>query len=516
MGRGGAQLGKSVKGKSKRGRRLLANGGGVGGNGRSDRLIGDVSAFELYDQLSALSRAHRQRMTAATLNEYSHSAITHAAIVQTFRDASRSAKAESVAAELYLFADSTANALADKNERIAALDQTIAHCHAQLLTSQRQHMRRVGALVSSHAKHIRTLKTHYERVFERIKDDFDARSKRIVGVKSSQLAELQYVINHIDTATADFAVECAQRHETEREELRNRNLESINELRLTLEGRIDDLSRMFDESYRGHSDATKATSEHFAKLKNDDAALSLAVDEKKKKISKLIALIAHWRSKAAANAVEGDQRNAQLKRSRDHIAAECAAIKATMANFRRGESDRLRRMIVMAKATAETTNGHIAIAEDILNAAQIIRKLQTENDRVRPLSPPQSAPLPPSDVGLLSLVGMNGDLTDAFDAAGRAVPCTNALSALLIQYNAAAVDVNALKRESQRLTTENNQLRNILAHFINGIAVTTETIGHDDAPNSLLIVNGRAPVLPHSRGPPKTIQMCGVKGARLA
>jgi len=38
-----------------------------------------------------------------------------------------------------------------------------------------------------------------------------------------------------------------QSHENEREMIRNKNLERINELRINLENKIEDLERMFDE-----------------------------------------------------------------------------------------------------------------------------------------------------------------------------------------------------------------------------------------------------------------------------
>lgn len=44
-----------------------------------------------------------------------------------------------------------------------------------------------------------------------------------------------------------WCIPCEQAHETEREEIRNKNLEDINMLRINLENKIEDLERQFDE-----------------------------------------------------------------------------------------------------------------------------------------------------------------------------------------------------------------------------------------------------------------------------
>jgi uncharacterized protein YlxW (UPF0749 family) len=65
------------------------------------------------------------------------------------------------------------------------------------------------------------------------------------------------IVAHVQTRSvvqaeeADRVVKAKQAHENEREMIRNKNLESINELRINLENKIEDLEKTFDEVKRG-------------------------------------------------------------------------------------------------------------------------------------------------------------------------------------------------------------------------------------------------------------------------
>lgn len=55
------------------------------------------------------------------------------------------------------------------------------------------------------------------------------------------------IIKAVEAEEADRVVKAKQAHENEREMIRNKNLESINELRINLENKIEDLEKTFDD-----------------------------------------------------------------------------------------------------------------------------------------------------------------------------------------------------------------------------------------------------------------------------
>ena len=60
--------------------------------------------------------------------------------------------------------------------------------------------------------------------------------------------------------------EAKQSHETEREEIRNKNLEGINELRINLENKIEDLEKQFDDAHVNYVENTDQANKHFKEL----------------------------------------------------------------------------------------------------------------------------------------------------------------------------------------------------------------------------------------------------------
>ena len=79
---------------------------------------------------------------------------------------------------------------------------------------------------------------------------FSAQQQSLRQHHSVAVMELQLLVGAVESEEAERVNEGKQSFETEREEIRNKNLESINELRITLEARIEELERTFDELHR--------------------------------------------------------------------------------------------------------------------------------------------------------------------------------------------------------------------------------------------------------------------------
>jgi hypothetical protein len=80
--------------------------------------------------------------------------------------------------------------------------------------------------------------------------------------------------------------------------------------------------------------------------------------------------------------------------------------------------------------------------------------------------------------------------TGALDASGRSVDDTKYLERFFKRLNKAYLDERALSNERERLRSENDDLRAIVAGYLDGVTVTDTTTR--DPNNPLFVVNERA------------------------
>ena len=348
----------------------------------------------------------------------------------------------------------------------------------RLCVAQRSHLRSLSRLCEVHAAHVSGLESEFARAASSLRAHFDSAQASLRAAHSAALSELRLLVSAVEAEEAERVNEAKQAHETEREEVRNKNLEAINELRITLENRIEELERAFDDHHRYYRDMTDASAEHFRQLKADDALLSLSIFEKRRRLSKLSALLQHWRAKLASLEKDGREKNAALRQHKAHMQRQCDALKGRMAAFRSAQQRRLTTLTGQAQAAIQCSQDAVQHASTLLQLAAMARSRETESEKVR---------------------------ADAAHSAAQAQPRPQSgerpLQRFLASYNKVVLDVLSMEAEKARLADDNRALRRQLKQYLDGLAVTADTVG---PVNPLLIVNGRwrsqQPPLSHTTG----------------
>ena len=145
-GRGGAQLGKSIKGKSKDRRKDRRNGGAggrlldVNGNeisvdGGSDagggELQADLRALEEYERLAAASVLHRRRMHELAATERLYHAGNARLLHRLYRAWRRQERGDEMRWELTILSQQHTADIARKSQAIADIAVNIAQAQTQ-------------------------------------------------------------------------------------------------------------------------------------------------------------------------------------------------------------------------------------------------------------------------------------------------------------------------------------------------------------------------------------------------
>jgi hypothetical protein len=82
-----------------------------------------------------------------------------------------------------------------------------------------------------------------------VEDEFAAEGEMLVMQNKAARTELLDIMAAVDDLEADAEHDAKQEHEQNREEIRNKNLEDINVLRITLETNIEELERCFESAH---------------------------------------------------------------------------------------------------------------------------------------------------------------------------------------------------------------------------------------------------------------------------
>lgn len=88
-----------------------------------------------------------------------------------------------------------------------------------------------------------------------------------------------------------------QAHETLREELKEKNLEDINVLRITLDAQIEDLEQHLDSAHSNYTQNNEQRTNDFIFLTRKDQDLSRGIEINIRKIERLSTSINHWKTK---------------------------------------------------------------------------------------------------------------------------------------------------------------------------------------------------------------------------
>jgi len=388
MGRGCAQLGKAVKGKSKerkKERKPLGGKAAAGAGAAGDAQLGeDVRALEEYEKMHKLAEAQRQRLKKLLQQEQSNTALNKKLLNHLYRAVMRMEKVDLLRREIDVVAQNHTRDVDRKDHIIHMLGQDCEDADEQFQTAQRAHMDRLSKLVALNGRKLATLESEFERDLKALKLEFSTERAHLVATHARETRQMANVMAAVEAEEHERILEARQAHETEREEIRNKNLEGINELRIALENKIEELERQFDDAHAAYVDQTAAANESFKKLKAEDAALSLHIFEKKKKIVRLQANLASWRKKLDYNARECVARNAQLREQKEAIAKHCHTLKAKMARFRASESKRLTELTVLSREALQANQANLAQAERLLALAELSRKMETEREKVTP------------------------------------------------------------------------------------------------------------------------------------
>lgn len=382
------------------------------------------------------------------------------------------------------------------------LDRDLEESDEQYLVALRRHLQNMDRLIEIQDTRLLALETSFQADLHTLESEFAAEKRQIEEQHNFDKKELEDVMLTVEEEEKERENEERQDHDQAREELRNKNLEELNVLRITLESQIMELEKHFEAAHLNYLQNTDQMTADFKKLTKKDQELTREITIKIRKINRLQESISHWRTKIKSNIKECEERNKAVKTEKDSVTQHYQELKARMNQFRDIQNQRLTELTRSARETQKVLTEEKEQGIKLLKLAELARKYETEREKVLPFyssSVEDEAIAEEESNEMMKSVQTTAkqyeqkdeeeqDYHAKFEDNGKDVEEWNSLDCFYKKFNKVMVDKLAIERERDRLKSENSQLQSLLKRYLDGIAVNDDVL---TSYNPLLVVNGK-------------------------
>ena len=151
----------------------------------------------------------------------------------------------------------------------------------------RNHLQNIDALIQLQDSRLYVQEKTFQTELRTIQEDFQKEKDKMMAKFKQEKKELAAVIETIESEENERESEARHAFEQIREEARNKNLEEINMLRISLDAQIEDLEQHFESAHLNYLQQTSQRTHDFKELTQNDQKLTREIETKKKKIDVL-------------------------------------------------------------------------------------------------------------------------------------------------------------------------------------------------------------------------------------
>eukprot|EP00232_Nephroselmis_pyriformis_P026137 CAMPEP_0182864200 /NCGR_PEP_ID=MMETSP0034_2-20130328/7042_1 /TAXON_ID=156128 /ORGANISM="Nephroselmis pyriformis, Strain CCMP717" /LENGTH=528 /DNA_ID=CAMNT_0024996449 /DNA_START=166 /DNA_END=1749 /DNA_ORIENTATION=+ len=474
--------------------------------------------------------ASRVKLRKRQLKEEKYAVINAIKIHNQWRKIMRLAKVEDLRKEIEILSQNHEREVDRKDAIIQMLDRDLEDAEEQYQMALRSHLQTLDALIDLQYTRVKRLEEEFNFNLHALEEEFDTERTEIVNWHVKQKKDMQDIMAAMEQEFEQAEAEARQEFESQREEIKNRNSEEYNVLKISLESTIEELERHFESAHQAYLATTDTRTTSFRQLTERDADSAKIIEKRMRKLIRLQDSLAHWRTKIATNNREWEERNRSLRNEKDIMARHYQELKGRMNKFRNGEGGRLKALSIQSGAAIKELERKMAAAERILKLAELNRKLETEMEKVMPFRLPADAEAaadgvaaiseaekaeaeaeaaasvekpegaaPPAEGAAASPGPGEGGRTGkppgkkmssfGTDGVGSEVEEWDYLNVFFTRFNKVLLDHVAIRKERMRLDRENGDLRSILKQYLDGISVNEDVMNNPS--NPLMVVNNK-------------------------
>jgi hypothetical protein len=497
-----------------------------------------LAELRQQQQLAAKNELRRRMEDEAKISK-----VNSLKIMNQWRKIMRLAKAESLKKEIEILSQNHERDVDRKDAILQMLDRDLEEAEEQHQMALRTQLANIESLISLHDSRLYALERHFTSELNTLQADFAAEKEMMTAKFAMEKRELAAIIEAIDIEEASRAKEAQHVYEQLREEIRGRNHDEIDSLRVSLDDQLKDLEQEFENEHLQYLSKTQQCSHDFKEKSANDRNLNFEIKKKRGQIDNLQTMIAHWRAKSKQLVRETEERNRLLLEEKMSIQRHYQQLKQRIKIYRSTQNQRLLHLSQSANACKQRLQEKLDVARRVLQLSELSRRLETLEEQVLPFATISDDlnVLPSSDPNnsnnnsnnrgsnevmfkddmlqvqqqpatllqtqanpttsmksLTKAASLKGSSQPAAHQSsvwnnqndkGEFVAASDRLGNFYRQYNKVLLDSIAIEKEKERLALENAQLEDLIGQYISGTKLSNDVLAED---NPLFVVNGRA------------------------
>lgn len=434
----------------------------------------------------------------------------------------RIAKVASLQKDIEIISQNHERDVDRKDAILQMIDRDLEEAEDQFQMSLRSNLMNIDQLIKLHDTRLYALERGFQDELATYQKDHNDEKETITRKFNQEKKEMLAIIEAIENQEEEVESEAKHAFEQLREEIRNRNGEDINMLRISLDAQIEELENQFETAHLNYLQQTAQRTHDFKELTQNDQRLDDEIYRRRKEVDGLQTTIQQWRAKIRTLLRDTEERNKLLLDEKHSIQKHYQQLKQRIQVYRGSQNQRLLELSQAANSCKMKLGGKLELAKRVLNLAELCRNMENSYEQILPFVPagvegtedatihgtkesdmqgPEDEPTEEDAIMEgMSLKSIKDSMTvkheippahqsSAWSKNGRPVPPSDRLSNFYRKYNQATLDTIAIEKERERLSTENAQLEDLIQQFLSGTQLS-ETVLDDE--NPLFVVNGRA------------------------
>merc|ERR1719262_1906333 len=469
--------------------------------GNMATTLARANQMEGADKERILADVRKQHLKYQAGIELKNSKFNMSKIQESWLKIMRSAKTKQLKKEVEIISQNHERDVDRKDAILQMLDRDLDEAEEQHQVAIRSHLLSVDRLLEIQQSRLQALEQDFQADVRTLEEEFKVEKDQLMERHTLEKRELTVIVQQVEQEERNREQMDVTEHQSQYELIRNKNIEEDHQMRSLLDDKIEQVKERCNAALTSYRTSTEANTVDYRSFLGRDATLSKMVERKLRQVERMQASIQHWKMKIQQNRQECEERNAQLRTEKDHIAKHFQELKGKMNRFRGEEKKRLTDLTANARQCIRSLTDQLGLAERILKTSELCRKYETEREKVLPFYLSR-------DVDVDELEGLEGDEDLKEEIKGvlddTRIDEWTYLDTFFKRFNKVKLDSLAIDKEKQRLEKENVQLRSILKQFLDGVSVNEDVV---ENPNPLLVVNGKVNLnhLPTRRGGEKKV-----------
>jgi len=345
-----------------------------------------------------------------------------------------------------------------------------------------------------------SLEKSFEEELKILGDEFMSEREAFVCSHTIGIEDINENLATTQTRENDKEIGEITDHNQTLEEIKNKNVEALNGLRVSLDSKIEELEEQFELEHTNYIQRTDQKSVDYKLLSRKDEQIRCDIDIKTHKIKSLDHSLQRWKRKTSKACTENTAQNQVLYQKKRTTLGKVKTLKEKMGRFREVQKINLVDLTKCANDTKRRLQKDLDLATRIIKFSDLNKKKETELEEISLTFETNNLKSVEEQASRMLLVQKqecnpgnhdninNNEHENQPDDACIEQNKWRRLDQFWKKYNQALLDNSIIEKECGQLTQENIRLQEKMKQFLDGITVNDFVIRKE---NPLLVINGR-------------------------